>query len=95
VRTPTRRVVGAMVAALLLSGCAGDDEHPGDGPVADRPVEDSVDDGGVASPPPPPATGDGETPDALAFSARTLDGGTLDAADLAGQHVALWMWAPW
>ncbi len=31
----------------------------------------------------------------LDFSARTVDGGELDAAALAGTPVVLWFWAPW
>lgn len=32
---------------------------------------------------------------ALDFTARRLDGGTIDGAQLAGGPVVLWMWAPW
>jgi thiol-disulfide isomerase/thioredoxin len=32
---------------------------------------------------------------ALWWTADTLDGDTFVAADLAGQRVVLWMWAPW
>lgn len=31
----------------------------------------------------------------LDFTARRLDGGTIDGAQLAGGPVVLWMWAPW
>jgi hypothetical protein len=31
----------------------------------------------------------------LDFTARTLDGGVLDASRLAGRHVIVWMWTPW
>lgn len=34
-------------------------------------------------------------PPALDFSARRLEGGTLDGHQLTGHHVVLWMWAPW
>ncbi|WP_194821119.1 TlpA disulfide reductase family protein [Micromonospora sp. S-DT3-3-22] len=34
-------------------------------------------------------------PDALRFTARTLDGTAFSAADLAGRPVVLWFWAPW
>lgn len=32
---------------------------------------------------------------ALDFTARRLDGGTIEGAQLAGGPVVLWMWAPW
>lgn len=32
---------------------------------------------------------------ALDFTARRLDGGTIEGSELAGGPVALWMWAPW
>lgn len=31
----------------------------------------------------------------LAFSARSLDGGTVEVATFAGGPVAMWMWTPW
>lgn len=48
---------------------------------------------------PPPATRlASEAPAnaaALDFTARRLDGGTIEGAQLAGGPVVLWMWAPW
>ena len=39
---------------------------------------------------------DGEGVEALWWTAETVDGGEeLVAADLAGENVVLWMWAPW
>lgn len=32
---------------------------------------------------------------ALWWTAATVDGGQLEAAQLAGEDVVLWMWAPW
>lgn len=34
-------------------------------------------------------------PDALRFTADTLDGKAFEGADLAGRPVVLWFWAPW
>ena len=34
-------------------------------------------------------------PDALRFTAKTLDGTAFAAAALAGRPVVLWFWAPW
>ena len=43
----------------------------------------------------PTGTGDqAEVPDALAFSAPLVGGGTIDLADYAGKPVLLWFWAP-
>ena len=46
----------------------------------------------IAATAPSPLSADAE---ALDFHARRLDGGTFDGVQLAGQDVALWMWAPW
>ena len=35
------------------------------------------------------------TPEALAFEAPLLEGGTFRGEDLAGTDVAFWFWAPW
>jgi hypothetical protein len=90
----TTRWAGLGVAlALVLAGCASEPEHPGDGPVADPPPVDALDEGPAAgetdAPPGEPAPGP------LAFSARALGGGTVDASAYAGSHTVLWMWAPW
>lgn len=47
------------------------------------------------SPEAPVATGLPANASALDFSARRLDGGTIDGVQLAGGPVVLWMWAPW
>lgn len=31
----------------------------------------------------------------IALTVATSDGGTIDFADLAGEDVMLWFWAPW
>jgi hypothetical protein len=93
----TTRWAGLGVATMLLfAGCASEPEHPGDGPVADPPPVDALDEGPDAGETDGPDGSDGE-PGAgpLAFSARALSGGTVDASVFAGGHTVLWMWAPW
>jgi hypothetical protein len=92
-RATTRRAGLAIAVLLVLAGCAADPEHPGDGPVADPPPVDAVDEGPDAGVTDDPTEDRGAGP--LAFSARALDGGTIDASVHAGSHTVLWMWAPW
>jgi hypothetical protein len=103
VRATTRWACVLLLGGLLLGGCAGDAAHPGDGPVADPPPVDGIDDGptrGTAggdapvatTTDPPPSLGEDHP---LAFSARQLGGGSVDAGELAGGHVVLWLWTPW
>lgn len=51
--------------------------------------DDPTDD--LAAEPDEPQPADGP----LGFSARSLEGGTVDVATFAGGPVALWMWTPW
>jgi thiol-disulfide isomerase/thioredoxin len=44
---------------------------------------------------PTPTGAPAVVPDALRFTARTLDGTAFSAAGLAGRPVVLWFWAPW
>jgi hypothetical protein len=97
VRATTRWACVLLLGGLLLGGCARDTAHPGDGPVADPPPVDGIDDGPASAAPadpadPQPGVG-GDHP--LAFTARQLGGGSIDASDLAGGHVVLWLWTPW
>lgn len=44
----------------------------------------------------PPATAVGSAvPEALAFSAPAVGGGTIDVGAYAGRTVAFWFWAPY
>jgi hypothetical protein len=38
---------------------------------------------------------DGVDVEALAFTGATTDGTTFSGADVVGQDVLLWFWAPW
>jgi hypothetical protein len=101
-RATTRWACVLLLGGLLLGGCAGDVAPPGDGPVADPPPAD-VDDGPTPAVPgreapvatprdPVPALGEDHP---LAFRGRQLGGGSVDATELAGGHVVLWLWTPW
>lgn len=82
----------ALATVLALAGCSAD-------PPPDDPAS-----GGSTGQPAAPATpstpgggeGDGgEVPASLDFTATTVDGATFQAAELAGDPVVLWFWAPW
>jgi thiol-disulfide isomerase/thioredoxin len=87
----------AAIAAVVLVGCGGadpaettTDPDAGAGPPADSPAP--ADD---------PAAGPGddepaaEAPESLSFTGTTVGGEAFDAAELAGEPVVLWFWAPW
>jgi peroxiredoxin len=75
-----------VVAALVSTGCGGDGTAGGGPTPAPSPA--APDARGTPAGPP-------TVPEALAFQARTVDGGEFDAATLAGQPVAFWFWAAW
>lgn len=82
-----------FISALVATGCGGADEDPGDD-TAGGPTAPAT----TGAPPPsgpPDSTGAPSVPETLAFTARTVDGGELDGADLAGTPVAFWFWAAW
>ncbi|MGB2567948.1 TlpA family protein disulfide reductase [Micromonospora citrea] len=96
-RPPGRLVATAAVLAGVLvaaAGCAAGDDPARSATEAVVPV-------GTTSPLPSggPTTGapsaPAQVPDALRFSAKTLDGTAFSAAELAGKPVVLWFWAPW
>lgn len=68
-------------------GTTSDDDAGTDaeGVEPDGPTDD------LAAEPDQPQPADGP----LGFSARSLEGGTVDVATFAGGPVALWMWTPW
>lgn len=100
-----RLAAASTVIALAVTACAGD----GGSPVADdsstgtaqaaEPTDpagvvataDDDDDATAADEGAP----DRSTAEALWWSAETVDGGELVAADFAGGNVVLWLWAPW
>jgi hypothetical protein len=36
-----------------------------------------------------------DVPEELRFTAPSLNGGTIRGADLAGNDLVIWFWAPW
>lgn len=93
--TRGRAVLVAAVlafAAALVAGCGGG-AQPGGGtqPGGQPPA------GQAAPAQAAPVVAGARTLDGrpLDFTAPTLDGGSLDAATLAGEPVVLWFWAPW
>ncbi|AYV26367.1 redoxin domain-containing protein [Streptomyces avidinii] len=93
----TRTVLPTALAAALItltgcgSGSGSDDAAAGTSPS------------NTSSPAQPPASPDGgdsattepAVPQALQFTATTVDGKPFDAATLAGKPTVLWFWAPW
>ncbi|MFC0504084.1 redoxin domain-containing protein [Micromonospora costi] len=72
-------VVVALLAALAVAGCGGGQPPRVAGPAG----------------PAGTAAGGSRVPDALAFTATTLEGVSFSGAALAGRPVVLWFWAPW
>lgn len=86
-----------LTAALLtLTGCGSDEGSASAGEAGASPPKTS-------SPATPPTAGDGngsgaewaQVPEALNFTASTVDGKPFDAKTLAGKPTVLWFWAPW
>lgn len=81
------RVAVALLATVMLGACGSDagsdgaSSGSGSGATVPAPA------GGATSIPV-------AVPDALDFTAPLVGGGTFDGADLAGQPVAFWFWAP-
>ncbi|MCP3818509.1 redoxin domain-containing protein [Streptomyces sp. A3M-1-3] len=92
-----RTVLPAVLAAALLAltGC-GSESGSSDEAAGTSPSNPS-------SPAPAPASSDGgesgaagaQVPEALRFTATTVDGKPFDAKTLAGKPTVLWFWAPW
>jgi ABC-type glycerol-3-phosphate transport system substrate-binding protein len=85
-----RRLASLLAAAALLAACGSDPE-----PVATAEATNTT----GATAPTTATSGTDETPtevpEALDFVAPDLRGGEVVGADLAGQDVVLWFWAPW
>ncbi|WP_431893017.1 TlpA family protein disulfide reductase [Nonomuraea sp. bgisy101] len=75
----TRTAAVLMIAALLTAACGVQGDGSA-GALRGKPLSSAV----TAS-----------VPDALRFTARTLDGEEFKGESLAGKHVVFWFWAPW
>jgi thiol-disulfide isomerase/thioredoxin len=77
----------AMAVALGLSACSTTGSEEGTGGGSTEVPESGTGQGrdGAA----------GETSEALAFVARTVDGEEFTGASLEGEPAVLWFWAPW
>lgn len=80
-----RRLTVLALAVSALAGC-GSAETPA---AQSPPVSTTTAPGTSASP------GAASTPDALKFTATTIDGKAFDGASLSGKPVILWFWAAW
>jgi len=79
-----RGVVVAAACALTLSACASSDSSK---PPASSPTPEAKQSTVQETPE--------EVPESLRFTARTVDGDSFDAKELAGKKTVLWFWAPW
>lgn len=86
----------ALAAAFLaVTGCGSDGSSGSTGDAAASPSKTSP-----RGEPPAATDGDSEAdraqvPEALNFTATTVDGKPFDAKTLAGKPTVLWFWAPW
>ncbi|MFG2028505.1 redoxin family protein [Streptomyces sp. NPDC048825] len=87
----------ALAAALLaLTGCGSSEGSASVGDAGDSPSK-------ASSPAKSPGGSDEggggaegrKVPEALTFTATTVDGNPFDAKTLAGKPTVLWFWAPW
>ena len=79
-----------MAAVLVLTGC-GDDSPPASAPTQQSPAAAPTTPATTA----PSSGAPAEVPEALRFTATTVDGKPFDAATLAGKPAVLWFWAAW
>lgn len=100
-RSPGRHwtiVASLGAAAVVLTACGGSAGSAGEPSGPSVGVSPSTLSSTTGQAPPaesaavqaPPLT-----PQALAFTAQTVDGDPFDAAALAGKPVVFWFWAPW
>ncbi|MFI9642552.1 redoxin domain-containing protein [Micromonospora sp. NPDC051925] len=95
---PAARLAATLAGTLLAASACAVGPTPGQ-PAAEVAVPIATGSPSAAAPTPtgiPTTSGaSAPVPDALRFTARTLDGTAFSAADLAGRPVVLWFWAPW
>lgn len=91
-RPPPAVFAMAVTLLVLLAACADSPEAAEDGTAAE-PTTTAADSDDPETPAPGGEAGAGS--ELLAFSAETVGGEPFDGAELAGEPVALWFWAPW
>ncbi len=91
-----------LTVVLTAAACAGgsdpavtDDPISAPEPSEQEQTDDQVADVPTSDPSDAQEPSGGSTVEALWWTAETLDGQPFVAADLAGENVLLWMWAPW
>ncbi|WP_017626556.1 redoxin domain-containing protein [Nocardiopsis chromatogenes] len=98
-RTPLRPLHGitaaAAAAVLALAGCGAPDGGDGGGRDTAGPSSGDGGAGGSSGGDGGSSGSGGGTPAALDFSAPLVGGGEIDGAELEGEPVVLWFWAPW
>ncbi|WP_188187866.1 TlpA family protein disulfide reductase [Nonomuraea sp. SYSU D8015] len=85
-----RSAVTLMAAALLVTACGGQGEGAGNPAATAAPHAASASSASSG-----PAAAEAGVPEALKFSATTLDGKAFQGESLAGKPVVFWFWAPW
>jgi thiol-disulfide isomerase/thioredoxin len=88
-RASRTAAAAALCLGLLAAGCGdgyGDDDDGGDDTESGAPAAMGTSDDDVDQ---------AATAELLSFSTRTVDGGEVDAAELAGRDVVVWFWSPW
>lgn len=90
-RRPTAALLLAASLAVAACGGSADEADVAADTTPDRAVTTN---GGVAAPP-ADAGAAPEVPDELDFVAPDVRGGQVVGAELAGQDLVIWFWAPW
>lgn len=92
VRVRTGAIVAACLTGTVLVASCGANSDGATEPSSSLPASsaESVEGSDNAAP-----KARADVPATLRFEATTVDGVDFDAADLAGQPVMFWFWAPW
>ncbi|MCZ7456443.1 peroxiredoxin family protein [Streptomyces sp. WMMC940] len=94
----TRILLPAALAAavLTLTACGSDEDSASAGDTGASPTKASSPTGSPAGSLDSGGGSQGaKVPEALDFTATTVDGKPFDAKTLAGKPTVLWFWAPW
>lgn len=78
--TRRRLAAAALALGLVAAACATDGGDTDAATASDDSAE---------------ASEQAVSAEPIALTVATSDGGTIDFADLAGEDVMLWFWAPW